>query len=115
LLGDGDIGIEIVYGEEKIFCTGPARAAKTNKICTGTTSPKNQPGKNPLHLSFLCPHSPQFQVPTVSRGHPSLVSLIETYLVIVEGEEGRVTRIRWRWEIIEEGAEGPSGNRRYRA
>jgi hypothetical protein len=32
LLGDGDKGIEIVYGEEKgktIFCTGPTRAAKS--------------------------------------------------------------------------------------
>jgi hypothetical protein len=28
LLGDEDIGIEIVYGEEKIFCTEPSRAAK---------------------------------------------------------------------------------------
>jgi hypothetical protein len=32
LLGDGDKGIEIVYGEEKkIFCTGPPRAAKTEQ------------------------------------------------------------------------------------
>jgi hypothetical protein len=27
LLGDGDKGIEIVYGEEKIYCTRPTRAA----------------------------------------------------------------------------------------
>ncbi len=27
LLGDGDKGIQIVYGEEKIFCTGPSKAA----------------------------------------------------------------------------------------
>jgi hypothetical protein len=28
LLSDGEKGIEIVYGEEKIFCTGLTRAAK---------------------------------------------------------------------------------------
>ncbi len=43
------------------------------------------------------------------------ISVIKTYLVIVEGEQGRVSRVGWRWQIIEEGAEGPSGNRRYRA
>ncbi len=63
----------------------------------------------------LSPHSLQFQDSTFNRDRPSLVSLIKTNLVIVEGEQGRVTRIRWRWQIIEEGAEGPSGNRGYRA
>ncbi len=38
LLGDGDKEIEIVFGEEKIFCTGPTSAAKAEqKSCTGTT------------------------------------------------------------------------------
>ncbi len=33
LLGDGNKGIEIVYGEEKntVFCTGPTRAAKAEQ------------------------------------------------------------------------------------
>ncbi len=31
LLGDGDKGIEIVYGEEKIFCARPNRAAKAEQ------------------------------------------------------------------------------------
>jgi hypothetical protein len=31
LLVYGDKGIEIVYGEEKIFCAGPIRAAKIDK------------------------------------------------------------------------------------
>jgi hypothetical protein len=31
LLGDGDKGNEIVYGEEKLFCTGPTRAAKAER------------------------------------------------------------------------------------
>ncbi len=57
LLGDGDKGIEIVYGygKEKIFCTGPTRSAKT-------TRPTNQPKKDPFHLHSLSPHSPQFQL-----------------------------------------------------
>jgi hypothetical protein len=31
MLGDGDKEIEIAYGEEKIFCAGPTRAAKTEQ------------------------------------------------------------------------------------
>ncbi len=31
LLGDGDKDIEVVYGEEKIFGTGPTRADKAEK------------------------------------------------------------------------------------
>ncbi len=49
MLGDGDKCIEIVYGEEK-----------------------KQPRKDTYHLYSLSPHLP---VSTVSRGHPSLVSL----------------------------------------
>jgi hypothetical protein len=30
-MGDGDRGIETVYGEEKIFFTGPTRAAKAEQ------------------------------------------------------------------------------------
>jgi hypothetical protein len=30
-LGDGDTGIEKVYDEEEIFCTGPTRAAKAEQ------------------------------------------------------------------------------------
>jgi hypothetical protein len=31
LLGEGDKGFEIVYGEEKMLCTGPIRAAKVKQ------------------------------------------------------------------------------------
>jgi hypothetical protein len=31
LLGDRDKGMEIVYGEEKLFCTVPTRAAKAEQ------------------------------------------------------------------------------------
>jgi hypothetical protein len=34
--------------------------------CTGTTSPTNQPRKDPFHLYALSPHSPQFQQSAVS-------------------------------------------------
>jgi hypothetical protein len=63
LLGDGDKEIEKVYGEEKIFCTGPTRTAKSEQkiSCTGTASPTNQPRKDRFHLYSLSPHSPQFQ------------------------------------------------------
>ncbi len=49
LLGDGDKGIEKVYREEKIFCTGRPGSSQgiTKKISgTGTTSPTNQPRKD---------------------------------------------------------------------
>ncbi len=55
LLGDGDEGMEIVYGEDKIFSAVPTRAAKTEQ------KPTNQPWKDPFHLYSLSPHSPQFQ------------------------------------------------------
>jgi hypothetical protein len=43
LLGDGDKGIEIVYGEEKkILCWADySSEGKTKIFCTGTTSLKN--------------------------------------------------------------------------
>ncbi len=52
---------EIVYGEEKIFCTGLTRAAKA-------TRSTNQPRKDPFHLSSLSPYTPHSsqQVPTLS-------------------------------------------------
>ncbi len=59
LLGDGDKEIESVWWGKKIFCAGMTRACQGRpKIsCTGTTSPTNQPRKDPLHLSSLRPHS----------------------------------------------------------
>jgi hypothetical protein len=83
LLGDGNKGIAIVYGEEKKnYCTGPTKAAKAkqNLLHHGTTSPMNQPTKKGF-LSFVIFESPFTSVSTVSRGHPSLVSL-ETPLEI---------------------------------
>ncbi len=61
LLGDGDKGIKIVYGgEEKNILYWPTieQPRQKNKIyCTGTTSPTNQPRKDPFHLSSCSPLS----------------------------------------------------------
>jgi hypothetical protein len=46
MLGDGDKGIEIVYGEEKIFCSGPTRAAKAEQKSLLPLS------FVPIHISF---------------------------------------------------------------
>jgi hypothetical protein len=63
-----------VRGEKNVLYWADKSSRGRTKISwTSTTSPANQPRKNPFHLSSLSPHSPQFQ--TVSRGHPSLVSL----------------------------------------
>jgi hypothetical protein len=45
LLGDGDKWIEIVVGEEKIFCTGPTRAAK---------AVQNLPARRAQRTPFIC-------------------------------------------------------------
>jgi hypothetical protein len=75
LLDDGDKGIEIVYSEEKIFCTGPTRAAKAEQnLFYLHDKPNELVKKGPLSFVFF--ESPFTSVSTVSRGHPSLVSLI---------------------------------------
>jgi hypothetical protein len=54
----------------------------TKISCTGTTSPSNQPGKDPFHLYSFSPHSLQFQqsaVSTVSRVHHSLFFVHHSY------------------------------------
>jgi hypothetical protein len=63
LLGDGDKGIEKVYGEEKniLYWADESSQGRTKISCTGTTSPTNQPSKGPFHLYSLNTHSPQFQ------------------------------------------------------
>ncbi len=75
LLGDGDKGIEIVYGEEKNKCTGPTRAGKARQKPLYRHNYPNEPTKQGPH-SFVLIESPFATVSTVSRGHPSLVSLV---------------------------------------
>jgi hypothetical protein len=67
--------IKIVFGEEKIFCNGPTRAAKSEKKSLVPALQAQQPiQEGPL--SFVLFESPFTSVSAVSRGHPSLVSLI---------------------------------------
>jgi hypothetical protein len=75
LLSDGDKGIVIVYSEEK-NCPGQQRPNKNS--CPGTTSPMNQPRKDPFH--FVLFESPFTAVSTTaSTGPPFLVSLHGLY------------------------------------
>jgi hypothetical protein len=62
LLDDGDKGIEIVYGEEKIFCTGQPAEKPNEPLKEGS-------------LSCVLFESPFTSVSTAGRGHPSLASL----------------------------------------
>ncbi len=59
LLGDVDKGIEKVYGEETsiLYCMDRLEhtKAETKISCTNTTSPTNQPRKDPIHLYSLNP------------------------------------------------------------
>jgi hypothetical protein len=66
LLGDGDKEIEILYGEEKILCTGPTTAAKAQQktLVTERQDKIMQPRKYPFHLYSLSSHSAQFQQST---------------------------------------------------
>jgi hypothetical protein len=53
VLGDGDKGIEIVYGEEKILFTGPTKAAKAEQkflVPAGQAQRANQEW-----TPFICP------------------------------------------------------------
>jgi hypothetical protein len=79
LLGNGDNGTEIVYGEGKICCTMPTRIAKTEQNLLYLHVNPNIPTKEGP-LSFVLFESPFTSVSTVSRGHPSLVSLLMLYL-----------------------------------
>jgi hypothetical protein len=54
LLGDRDKGIELVYGEEKLFCTGPTRAVMALQKSLGPArqAQRTNQGSTP----FICPH-----------------------------------------------------------
>ncbi len=62
LLRDGDKGIEKVFGEEKIFCAGPNKAAKPIQKSLVPARQFQRTNKETLfHLYSLSPYSPQFQ------------------------------------------------------
>ncbi len=67
LLGDGVKVIEIVYGEGKLFCTGPTRAAKAGEKSFVPARQANEPTKEGP-LSFVLFESPFTSVSTVGRG-----------------------------------------------
>jgi hypothetical protein len=75
LLGDGDKGIEIVYGEENnmLYCMANYRAAKAEQKSLVLAQLKpNEPTKE-KPLSFVPFESSFTSVSTASRGHPSLI------------------------------------------
>jgi hypothetical protein len=71
-----DTGIEIcseLWG--KIFCSGPTRAAKTEQ--KSLVLARQAQETNQERIPFICTLWDSFtSVSTVSRGHPSLVSLV---------------------------------------
>jgi hypothetical protein len=64
---------------KKIFCIGPTIAAKAEQkfLVHYWHDKPNEPTKE-VPLSFVLFESPFSSVSTVSRGHPSLVSLVAT-------------------------------------
>jgi hypothetical protein len=82
LLGERHKENEIVYGEEKIFCTGLTRAAKAEQkslVLAGYAQRTNEPTKEG-HLSLVLFEPPFTSVSPVSRGYPSPVSVsIESF------------------------------------
>ncbi len=79
LLGDGDKGIEIVYGgaEKKYFVPGRLEQPRQNRNLLYRHDKPYEPTKEGP-LSFVLFESPFTSVLTVSRVHPSLVSLCTT-------------------------------------
>ena len=76
LLVDGDKGIEIVYCEEKIFCSGPTRAAKAEQKCLvpARLAQRTNQGRTP----FICtPWVP------ICLSFNCLVSLVATLALAV--------------------------------
>jgi len=71
-LGDGDKGIEIVYDE---FLPGRLEQPRQNKNLLYRQDKPNKPTKEGHLLFVVLFESPFPVVSTVSRGHPSIVSL----------------------------------------
>ncbi len=69
LLGDGDKGIKIVYGEEKIFGTGRLEQLRLNRNLLYRYGKPNEPTKEGP-LTFVLFESPFTSVSIVSRATP---------------------------------------------
>jgi hypothetical protein len=76
LLGDEETEIEIVYGgKNSLYCADWSGAAKAGQKPLIRQDKNNEPTKEGPP-SFVLLESPFTSVSTVSRGHPSLVSLV---------------------------------------
>ncbi len=68
-----------MYGEEKIFCTGPTGAAKAgqkSREMARSAQRTFEPRKDPFNMYVVLLETPIASVSTVSRGHPSLITLM---------------------------------------
>ncbi len=96
-----------MYGKEKnvLYWADQISQNRIKISSTGPTSPMNQPRRDPCHdkpneptkegpLSFVLTGSPFTSVSTVSRGHPSLVSLLSQNLNVGESL-ALVVRVPW--------------------
>jgi hypothetical protein len=65
--------VGVMYDEEKIFCTGPTKAAKAEQksFVPALQAQRTNQGRPPFTLSPHLPHA----VSTVNRGHPTVISL----------------------------------------
>jgi len=72
-MGGGDKGIEIVYGED--FVLGRLAQPRQDKNLLYQHNKPNEPTKEGQEGQFVLSESPLISVSTISRGHPSLVSL----------------------------------------
>jgi hypothetical protein len=92
LLGDGDNRIKIVYGEEKNILYWDDKSPRQNKNLVNLHGKPKKPTMEGL-LSFVLFESPFTSVSTVSRGHPSLVSLLVSIFIYFPLKVFRLARI----------------------
>jgi hypothetical protein len=105
-LGDGDKGIEIVYGEEKniLYCAEAAKAEQKYPCMYWQGKPNEPTKEGPL--SFVLFESPFTSVSTVSRGYPSLVSLVASKGI---GPDTTLAWPGWKQPDIQSGSgQGPT-------
>jgi hypothetical protein len=90
LLGEGDKGIEIVYGEEKNILYWADYIVARCWTKPDTTGPTNQPRKDPPFLSFVLFESPIASVFSRQQGPLSIVYLALTLQIpLIKSTEPR--------------------------
>jgi hypothetical protein len=80
LLADGDNRIEIVYSEEKNILYWADKSPRQNKNLVNRHGKPQKTTKEGL-FPFVLFESPFTSISTVSRGHPSLVSLLVSIFI----------------------------------